>query len=110
MDEPVTELAKELCRTIEAAIATDDMLALLCGYFAQASPGPAAEFCASLKRIRESEAVDKTAAFVALSRRLEQALSGDLDLAYLSLRKQGPAPATPEELRARLRLIQGGRE
>ena len=108
-DEPLAELAHGLLKTVEAAVATDDVLALLCIHFAEASPGPAAELAQALKRMRETEGLDRTPSFVALARRMEQALTGDPGVKFLSLTKSSPMPATSQELRARLRLIQGGR-
>jgi hypothetical protein len=104
-----TQLALTLLKSVEAAIATDDMLAMLCIHFANASPGPALAFADSLKGIREFETFDKTSSFVALAKRMESALRGDMNLKFLSLTNPAPTPATPDELRVRLRVIQGGR-
>ncbi len=108
-DEILTDIAHGLLKTVEAAIATDDMLALLCIHFAQSSPDSASRLLGTLKKMREAEGIDKTSSFVVIARRLEQALSGDGDLPFLSLKQSSPIPTTPEELRACLRLIQGGR-
>lgn len=108
-EEILTDIAQGLIKTVEAAIATDDMLALLCIHFAQSSPDSASRLLGTLQKMREAEGIDKSSSFVVLAQRLEQALSGDQDLAFLSLKKPSPIPTTPEELRARLRVIQGGR-
>jgi hypothetical protein len=108
-EDILAELAHGLLKTVEAADATDDILALLCIHFAEASPGPATELAQTLRRMRETEVVDKTSSFVSLASRMEQALTGDLDLKFLSLKKSTPMPTTPKELRERLRLIQGSR-
>ena len=107
-DEDLAEIAQALLATAEAAVATDDVLAMLCIYFSRAAPGPSAEFASSLKRMRETEDVAKTDSFVSLAARMEQALTVDLELKFLSLKKSHPNPTTPEALGDKLRLIHGG--
>jgi hypothetical protein len=109
-EELLSELGQSLLYMTEATIAAEDMLALLCMHFAKASPGPAAELLTTVKKMRESELVERTQAFAALARRIEQALGGDHDLPFLSLKLPTARPASPEELRSRLRVIRGGVE
>jgi hypothetical protein len=108
-EDLLREITSALQKTLEAAIATDDMLVILCSQFASASPTDASEMRANLKKIRESDPFNKTASFVALSERLELALALDADYRYYSLTKLGSEAATVQELRAKLQLIQGGR-
>lgn len=108
----LTDLVSALSKSVEASTATDDMLALLCVHFAGAPPAHAAELKASIEGLASARAeqAQVTESFAALAHRLSLALSHSKDLPFLSLRKpEAPLPATPQELRSRLRLIHGGR-
>jgi len=111
MNESVIyELAEALSAIAESVSATQDMLGIICRHIASAHPTISSELTALLKALQERSDIEATQAFVVVATRLQRDLSGDIDAPFLSLKKSLPSPTNPDELRARLRLIRGGKE
>lgn len=107
-EDEFNEFSYSLLKIAEGAVATSDLLAMLCIHFAASSPTQALSFASTIQGILESETIEKTEIFEAIAGRIVKALTGDQDLPFLSLKKSAPAPTNPEELRAHLRVILGG--
>ena len=111
MNDPILyELAEAIAAIAEATSATQDMLGIICRHIASAHPTISSELSALLKGLQEGIDIEATPAFVAVATRLQRELSGDIDVPFHGLMKRIQKPTSPEELRACLRLIRGGKE
>ncbi len=109
MDETDSaELTRATLAIAESALAANDMLAIICMHLGNALPNQALAMRAQLRGVGASASMQPSQAFLELAKRLDAALDPQAEFRLLSVRRIDPVRSTPDELRARLRLIQGG--
>jgi len=86
-NDEINDLVECLLKTLEASIATDDMILLFCTYLQKKSPDLAIEIAVYIKQICEIKNVDISSSFLVLAEKIQAALTGEPDLFFQSLRK-----------------------
>ena len=99
------ELEELLLKVLEIATANSDALALICLHLAKTDQG--GSLAQTLEGIAEDPTMEKSEAFRALSRRLLQALQGDLSVRLMSIQKSDLFESTNQALHSLLNRLKG---